>query len=55
METLSPTQQKGQVPLRAFVEIVDGQLKIFPIADSDEDERCILDAFRFVVEGLGGR
>ena len=35
-------------PLRAIVEIYPGELKVFPIADSDADERCILDALRFV-------
>jgi len=41
--------------LRAFVEIVDGQVMIFPIADSDEDERRIRDALRFLREGVGER
>ena len=36
--------------LRAIVEIIDGELKIYPISDSDFDERAILDALRFVRE-----
>jgi hypothetical protein len=32
------------------VEIVGGKLKIYPIADSDADERRILDGLRFVIE-----
>jgi hypothetical protein len=29
--------------LRAMVEIIDGQLKIYPIAESDEEAKEILD------------
>jgi hypothetical protein len=36
--------------LRAIVEIVGGELRIFPIADSDADEKTFLDALRFVRE-----
>jgi hypothetical protein len=43
-------QTPGTMPLRAIVEIVDGELKVFPIADSDADEQTILDALRFVIE-----
>ena len=37
-------------PVRAIVEIVDGELRVFPIADCDTDERRILDALRFAVQ-----
>ena len=30
--------------LRAMVEIIDGQLKIYPIANSDEEAKEILDS-----------
>ncbi len=39
-----------EYPLRAMVEIVGGELRIFPVADSDADERRILDALRFAME-----
>ena len=35
--------------LRAIIELVDGEIKIFPIARSDADEKTILDALRFAV------
>jgi hypothetical protein len=38
------------MPLRAIVEIIGGELKVYPIADSDADEKIILDALRFVRE-----
>ena len=50
----SPTfesQVRKTAPLRALVEITGGELKIFPIADSDGDEQLILDALRFVRDG----
>jgi hypothetical protein len=37
-------------PLRAIVEVIDGELKIYPLGDSDVDEKRILDALRFVIE-----
>lgn len=36
--------------LRAFIKIIDGELAVYPIADSDEEEREILDALRFLRE-----
>jgi hypothetical protein len=36
--------------LRAIVEICGGELFVFPIADTDLEEKIILDALRFVVE-----
>lgn len=38
--------------LRAIIEIASGELKVFPIAGSDGDERRIFDALRFVMEDL---
>jgi hypothetical protein len=37
-------------PLRAIIEIDAGELKIIPLADSDYEEKLILDALRFVRE-----
>lgn len=37
-------------PLRAMLEIVDGKVSVLPVADSDEDERRIIDALCFVVK-----
>lgn len=34
---------------RAILEIFDGQLKIYPIADSDIDEQRIIDAIRVAI------
>jgi len=36
-------------PLTAIVQIVDGELIIFPIADSDADRAVILDALRSAI------
>jgi hypothetical protein len=44
------SQSPSAMPLRAIVEIIGGELKIYPIADSDTDEKTILDALRFVRE-----
>jgi hypothetical protein len=50
------TREKCQErPIRAMVEIVEGELKFYPIADSDEDERRILDALRFFREDFSER
>jgi hypothetical protein len=46
----SKSQTLRPMPLRAIVEIIDGELKIYPISDSDADEKTILDALRFVRE-----
>ena len=50
MESHNSETPKNQPRLRAMVEIVDGEIKVYPIADSDADERRILDALRFVGE-----
>jgi hypothetical protein len=46
----SRRSQAPAKPLRAIVEIIDGELKVYPIADSDKEEREILDALRFLRE-----
>ena len=45
-----PCQDTGTMPLRAIIEIIGGELKIYPISASDTDEKTILDALRFVRE-----
>jgi hypothetical protein len=52
MQTLIPPQIESKPRLRAVVEIVDGELKIFPVTDNDADEKRILDALRFIREGF---
>jgi hypothetical protein len=44
----SQATRSQQPPLRAVVELIDGELKIFPIAETDEQAKKILDALRFV-------
>jgi len=39
---------ESQTRLRAIVEIIDGELIIFPVADSDSERAAILDALRFL-------
>lgn len=41
------------MPLRAIVEIIGGELKIYPLAGNDAEEHQILDALRFIREDLG--
>ena len=36
-------------PLRAIVEIIDGELNVMPVAESDGDERQTLEALRLAV------
>jgi hypothetical protein len=36
--------------LRAIVEVIGSEFFVYPIADSDADERQILDALRFIRE-----
>jgi len=38
-----------------MVEIIDGRLKIFPVASSDVEASQILDALRFFGEDVGDR
>jgi hypothetical protein len=45
----------SQRRLRAMIEIIDGELKVYPIADTDEDERLIFDALRFAREEFAER
>ena len=42
-------------PLRAIVEIIDGEFKVYPLSDSDDDERRILDALTFMREDFRQR
>ncbi len=51
--TPSPESSQGQPRLRAVVELINGELKIYPIAENDADEKRILDALRFVREDFG--
>ena len=43
-------QVSSRRPLRAVIEIGGDQLTIIPLADSDHEEKLILDALRFVRE-----
>jgi hypothetical protein len=43
MESSITHRESRQPPLRAVVEIVDGELKIYAIADSDEQAKQIVD------------
>ena len=52
LSNLEP-QLRRSMPLRALVEIIGGELKVYPIAESDLDEQRIIDALRFVREDLG--
>lgn len=52
----SPQPSQPRPPkLRAFVEIVDGQLVIQPIANSDEEAAEILAALRFIEKDFAER
>jgi hypothetical protein len=46
MMTANDREQPNRKPLRAIVEIVGGEVFIFPVADSDVDRETILDALR---------
>ena len=39
-------------PLRALIEIIGGELHVYPVASTDDDEKLIWDALRFVREDL---
>ena len=52
LSNLEP-QLRRSMPLRALVEIIGGELKVYPIAESDLDEQRIIDALRLVREDLG--
>ena len=58
MDMLSISRKLENEPcqrrLRAIVEVVGGELAIYPIADCDTDAATILDALRFVIaDGVG--
>ena len=46
----SKVQPLPVLPLRAIIEIRGGELKVYPVGNSDADEKIILDALRFVRE-----
>jgi hypothetical protein len=54
MTTEKPQQQEPK-RLRAIVEIVGGEVIIFPVADSDADREEILDALRIYFGEIEGR
>lgn len=47
--TTGKQQQPAPKRLRAYVEIVSGELIIFPVADSDSEREEILDALRILL------
>jgi len=52
VSTPTPSALSTESPpsrLRAIVEVIGGELSIYPIADADIDERAVLDALRFVI------
>jgi hypothetical protein len=53
METLNSQREKNQTPkLRAIVEIGNnGELQVIPIAQTDADEKSILQALRVFAGG----
>jgi len=53
MQNIIPPQIESKRRLRAVVEIDGGELRVYPIADSDADEQRILDALRFVRDEAG--
>jgi hypothetical protein len=50
VESVSPELTTSQRRLRAMIEIIDGQLKIYPVAQSDTEAAQVLHALRFVRE-----
>jgi len=55
MQTHIPEARKSQTPLRAIIEVIDGELVIFPIAESDVERAAILDALTFIPKGNGNQ
>jgi hypothetical protein len=53
--TANDREQPNRKPLRAIVEIVGGEVFIFPVADSDVDRETILDALRIYFGETGGQ
>lgn len=43
------------VPLRAIIEIIGGELTVYPVGNSDADEKVILDALRFLTRSFVAR
>lgn len=41
---------KQRSPLRAIIEIRGGELKVFPLAETDVDAAKIMDALRFIMD-----
>jgi hypothetical protein len=52
--TLKPKPQPAPT-MRAIIEIDGGELKVFPIAQSDIEEKMIFDALRFMIEDYDQR
>jgi hypothetical protein len=48
MESIQHASERSK-PLRAIIEIVGGELAIYPIANCDSEEKIILDRLRFVI------
>jgi len=44
MQTLTHPITQCQIKLRAMIELIDGEMKIYPIADSDEQAKHIMDS-----------
>lgn len=44
--------QKKQIPLRAIIEIVGGELCVYPLPDNDSDEKLILDELLSIRDGF---
>lgn len=44
MESFNSETARMQAPLRAMVEVIDGKLRIFPLADSDRQAEAIVKA-----------
>lgn len=53
--TLLKAKPQPASTMRAIIEIVDGELKIFPVADSDIDAKGIFDALRFMINDQSQR
>lgn len=50
MDTVTSKSHGNQTRLRAMIEIIDGEIKVYPIANSDSDEKLILDRIRVIRE-----
>ena len=55
MESHNSQFEKNQTPrLRALIEIRGGELHVYPLCDSDGEEKQIIDALRFLREDFRG-